>query len=109
MLSDLYKETSIYDDIKLLTIMACKLYIPVLSFRVIDTLDIQRLCNPVLEGICKIEVGHAMSIGNFLPLSCTCDGEGFEGWAVTFDDIGNIDTQSKSTAIDESEVQVPLS
>ena len=49
-----------------------------------------------------------MGLCNLLSLPPTGDGKGLQTGAVALDDVGDVDVQRRSTAVDESKVQITL-
>ena len=67
MLADLDQKVAGDDEVKLLAVMACKLYVLMLGFLIVAALYIQGLCDPVLECIGKIVISHSMGVTYLLP------------------------------------------
>ena len=109
VLAHLNQKVSGNDQVKLLAVVTGQLYVPVLGILVIAALYIERLGNPVLEGIGKVVISHAVGVGDLLTASGSGYGEGLKRGAVTFDDIGYVNAQRQCAAVDEREVQIPCS
>ena len=66
VLTYLDKEVTLYDDVKLLTVVRGKLNFRLVNAVVIRDADIKRLCNTVLESISKVVLRHTVSLAYLL-------------------------------------------
>ena len=87
VLADLYLQASLQYDIALLTVMLGQVDRTVLRGFVINAAHIQRLCDPVLERVGQVVIGHAMRTGDLLPSAGPGQGIGPKVRTVAFQDI----------------------
>ena len=106
MVADLYKQLTLHDEVELLTVVRGQLDLLLLSLGVELALDVQRLGYTVLEGVREVVVGHAVSLRYLLTRSLSGNGVGFQVRGDALDDIGNVNVERLSTAVDEREVQI---
>ena len=104
VVSHLNLQSTLQNHIAFLTFVAGQFDICVLNHGVIFRKHEQGLCNPVHKGGSHVVVGHAVSLLDDLPLPSPGQGVLSQAGRCTFNNIGNIHTQSQSAAVQEREV-----
>ena len=107
VLADLHLEASVDDDIDLLPVVLGQVDGTVLRGFVIHTAHVKGLCDPVLERVCQVVVGHAVCAGYLLSVARTCQRVGAKVGAVALEDIRHGYFKCVGAPVDECEVQVP--
>ena len=106
VLADLHLEASLHDDVALLPVVLGQVDRAVLRLLVVDAAHIERLRDPVLEGIGQVVVGHAVRAGDLLAAAGPGQRVGAQVRAVPLEDIRDGYLERQCAPVNEGKVQI---
>ena len=99
-------DVSVDDYVALLSGVAGKLSLSVLSRFIVYAAHVKRLRYPVLEGVGQVVVGHSVGLGDLLTSAGARHGVLAQVGAVSLDDVSYVYVESVCASVNKCEVKV---